>query len=376
METTVKGPLPGWARGLLILGLAYVFLSSINMMGQGFELIGTPFSHNLTKLTTNPMAGLMAGVMATAIIQSSTLVTNLIVGLVAAGTIQFELAVPMVMGANVGTTLTCVLVSLGYVGRRGRFRRAFAAATMHDFFNILTVCILFPLEVTTHILSRSAYWLAEEFSVATHFTSPNSPLTLGLSLVKMSARYILKDLFGLGDMAAGIVMAALALALLFVSLYYLTVTMRFFLSGTLEKVLDRYLFRGPGVALAAGFVVTALIHSSSVTTSLTVPLIAAGVLTMERVFPYTLGANIGTTTTALLGALATGQTAGLAIALTHTLFNCIGVAIFFPIEKIRGIPIYLARALAALTLRSRWYALLYVAAVFFIIPVLFILAWK
>ena len=120
---------------------------------------------------------------------------------------------------------------------------------------------------------------------------------------------------------------------------------------------------------------TALIHSSSVTTSLTVPLITAGVLTLEQVFPYTMGANIGTTMTAVLAAIGTGQPTALAIALTHFLFNSIGVSIFFPFPPIRRIPTNLARLLAAQTLKSRWYALGYMVITFFAIPCFFLFGW-
>ena len=341
---------PTWLRSLLLVFLGYLFLSSINMMGGGFESMGSGFSDRLLGLTRNPFAGLMVGVLATAIVQSSGLVTSLIVGMAAAGTVNLEQAVPMVMGANIGTTITCVLVAMGYVGRRGRFRRAFAAATMHDFFNILTVIIVFPLQVTTHFLSRIAEFLALEFTTVTHFNSARSPLTFVLSLLKNSIRDLSAGTLGFGNIATGIILVGLAVALLFVSLYYLTMTMRSFMSGTLERVLDRYVFRSPGVALLLGFVLTALIHSSSVTTSLTVPLITAGVLTLEQVFPYTMGANIGTTMTAVLAAIGTGQPVALAIAITHFLFNSIGVAIFFPFRRIRRIPTDMAKFLAALTL--------------------------
>jgi sodium-dependent phosphate cotransporter len=375
-SASAKRQRPVWVRSLLLAGLGYLFLSSINMMGGGFECMGSGFSDRLLQLTSNPFGGLMVGLLATSIVQSSGLVTSLIVGMAAAGTVDLEQAVPMVMGANIGTTITCVLVAMGYVGRRGRFRRAFAAATMHDFFNILTVLILFPLQVTTHFLSRFAAYLTRGFADVTHFDSSRSPITLALSVLKNSVRDLALGTLEFGNVASGVIMVILATALLFVSLYYLTMTMRSFMSGTLERVLDRYVFRSPGIALVLGFVLTALIHSSSVTTSLTVPLITAGVLKLEQVFPYTMGANIGTTMTAVLAAIGTGQPTALAIAFTHFLFNSIGVAVFFPFPPIRRIPTNLAKMLAALTLKSRWYAAGYVAITFFAIPCFFLFGWE
>jgi len=367
---------PKWLRTLLLILLGYLFLSSINMMGAGFKLMGGSFSSRLLVLTRNPVAGLMVGIITTSIVQSSTLVSSLIVALVAAGSLDFRLAVPVIMGANIGTTITATLVAMGYVGRRGRFRRAFAAATMHDFFNIITCCILFPLQVTTHFLSDAAEWLARSFTNLTHITSARNPLTICLSLLANATQTLLLDVFRVSAFLAAVIMAVLALVVLFVSLYFLTRTMRSLMAGTVETALDRYIFGRPLVAMAVGIVITFLIHSSSVTTSLMVPLVTAGILTLEQVFPYTLGANIGTTLTALCAAIGTGRTDAVAIALTHTLFNCIGVSLIFPIRRIRNIPVFLAKALAALTLRSRWYALVYIVITFFAIPGFFLFGVK
>lgn len=376
METAVRKQPSTWLRVAFLFALGYLFLSSINLMGAGFSSLGGGFSDRLLTLTRDPFAGLMVGTLTTAIVQSSTLVSSLIVSMVAARTLTLEQAVPMIMGANIGTTITATLVALGYVGRRGRFRRAFAAATMHDFFNILTVITLFPLQMTTKFLSKTATWISSEFASATHFDSAKSPVTIVLCFLKDFVCGLLKGEMALGNVASGIIMLCLATGLLLFSLYYLTKTMRSFMSGAMERVLDRYIFKRPIIALFVGMVLTALIHSSSVTTSLTVPLITAGVLTMEQVFPYTMGANIGTTITAVCAGFGTGQPAAFAIAVVHMVFNCTGVAIFFPVPRIRRIPTTLARMLAALTLRSRWYALLYILIVFFVVPCFFLLGLK
>jgi len=386
VEGTPKKPRNAWVKVVILLLWLYLFLSSINMMGGGFKLMGKGFSDKLVLLTKNPFAGLMVGVLTTAIVQSSSLVTSIVVGLVGATTVDaaghsvpildFQLAVPVIMGANIGTTITAVLVAMGFVGRRGRFRRAFACATMHDFFNILTVATLFPLEMLFHPLSRSALWLSDRFANVTHFNSPSSPVKWLLSRLETGAHALLMDIFGLEPLPAAIIMTVVSLLLLFVSLYYLTRTIKSLVSDKMESILDRYVFRRPFIALLVGLALTATIQSSSVTTSLMVPLVTAGVLTLEQVFPYTMGANIGTTVTAVLAALGMGQPLGLAIALTHTLFNTIGVSIFFPWRRIRNIPVFLARTLAALTLRSRWYALVYILVVFFIIPCFFVFVFN
>ncbi len=158
METTPRAWNPGQTalRILTVLGLLYVFLLSITMMGSAFKLFGKGFAEALIRGCTNPFAGLFIGVLATGLIQSSSTTTSLVVGFVGGGVLPLQFAVPLIMGANIGTTITNLLVSFGFVTRREDFRRAFAGATVHDFFNICSVIVLFPLELRFHIIQKAA----------------------------------------------------------------------------------------------------------------------------------------------------------------------------------------------------------------------------
>src|SRR5690606_15224988 len=118
--------------------------------------MGADFQEGLLRSVSHPISGLCAGLLATALVQSSSVTTATIVGMVGAGTLPFPLAVPMIMGANIGTTITSTLAALGSIRRAAEFRKAFAAATMHDFFNLISVAILLPLELATGVLSRAA----------------------------------------------------------------------------------------------------------------------------------------------------------------------------------------------------------------------------
>ena len=115
---------------------------------------------------------------------------------------------------------------------------------------------------------------------------------------------------------------------------------------------------------------TIAVQSSSITTSLLVPMCAAGVLTLRNAFPIMLGANIGTTVTALLASLATDNENGLTIALVHTLFNVAGVMIIYPIPVLRNIPIRLARLLSMRAQRNAFWVVGYVGTVFILLPLL------
>jgi sodium-dependent phosphate cotransporter len=362
----------GWLRAagsvVAVAGALYAFLASIRLLGCGFEMFGSGFSERLIATTSNPFAGLFIGILATSIVQSSSVTTSTVVGFVSAGLLSIENAVPVVMGANIGTTVTCTLVSLGHIGRPEEFRRAYAAATVHDFFNILTVLCLFPLELATGFLSRTATALAGLLTggESVGFASPVK------RIIDPAVDQVIGAIERIAHQHAAIATAALGALLLFGSLTVLVILTRALALGRAEVAIDRILGRGGPLGILIGTAITGTIQSSSVTTSLLVPLAGAGIVTLEQVYPVALGANIGTTVTALLASLA-GDVRGLAIALTHTLFNCTGVLIFYPYKPLRRIPLFLARRLADAAVRSKRNVVLFVAGVFYVIPCALIL---
>jgi sodium-dependent phosphate cotransporter len=152
-----------WRRSALgplaLVGLLFAFFLGLDLMGLSFKLFGKGFAEMLIERTANPFVGLLVGILATSLVQSSSTTTSMTVGLVAAGALTIDGAIPIIMGANIGTSVTNTLVSMAQITRREEFRRAFAGATLHDFFNLLTVLILFPLELSFHVLRRSASYL-------------------------------------------------------------------------------------------------------------------------------------------------------------------------------------------------------------------------
>lgn len=146
--------------------------------------------------------------------------------------------------------------------------------------------------------------------------------------------------------------------------------------GRTEKILHKYIFGAPLAAMACGVVLTVLVQSSSVTTSIIVPMVGAGILTVRQIFPYTLGANIGTTITALLAALAlAGDNAetgifGITIAFAHLLFNIFGIVLIYGIPILREVPLKMADWMGMLAYKNRWYAFLYLVSLFFLLPLL------
>ncbi len=115
---------------------------------------------------------------------------------------------------------------------------------------------------------------------------------------------------------------------------------------------------------------TAAVQSSSITTSVVIPLVGAGVVSLEQLFPFTIGANIGTTVTAMLAALATGSPAGITVALSHLIFNLTGALLVYPIKAIRNLPLAMARALGNIAVHNRLLAGLYIIGMFYLQPLL------
>jgi sodium-dependent phosphate cotransporter len=153
----------GFLKFLLVLLLLYLFLVSISLMGAAFKGFGKGFAENLIRTTSNPVIGLLIGLLVTSIIQSSSTTTSMVVGFVAGGVLTIENAIPIVMGANIGTTITSIIVSLGHITRREEFKRAFSGALLNDIFKVIVVLILFPLELTTGYLRRVATRMAFMF---------------------------------------------------------------------------------------------------------------------------------------------------------------------------------------------------------------------
>jgi len=275
------------------------------------------------------------------------------------------------MGANVGTTVTNTLASLGSIRRVDEFRRAFTAATMHDFFNILAVAVFMPVELLTRAFSRAALALTSVLRDTEVTAPPPSPLRAAVKLPVDQLRTLLAEGLTLPPRATALLLLATGLLLIFVALTFITRNMRELVKGSVERMMNRIVGRGGGsIGILVGLVVTVAVQSSSITTSILVPLVAAGILSVRSAYPITLGANVGTTVTALIASLAVTSPAGLTIALVHTLFNVTAIAVVFPVPRVREVPIRLAAWLAGVAARRRSIVALYLAGVFLVLPIL------
>jgi|TARA_B110000438_G_scaffold101878_1_gene100759 sodium-dependent phosphate cotransporter len=350
-----------------IFGALYLFLVGIKGMSSAIKHMGADVAESIFTTTSDPVIALFIGVFATVLFQSSSTTTSLIVGMVSSGALSLAGAVPMIMGANIGTTVTNTIVSIGHLNRGNEFRRAFAASTVHDIFNILAVLILFPLEMAFHGIQRSAEWIASLMFGKiqnVEILTAKSPIKVA---IKSGANFIEKFSFD-----NDIIYLVLSVLITFAMLYVLVKILRSLVLKKVEVFFDQHIFKTALRAIGFGMILTIMVQSSSITTSLVVPLAGAGVLTLRQIFPFTLGANIGTTVTALLAAI-TGTVAALIAAISHLLFNIFGIAIVYGLPFLRIIPLNCAEWIAERAVKNKLIPVLYLLVIFIGVPLTIII---
>lgn len=354
-------------KWLSIVVLLYFLIASIGLVGSGFKLATGGFAKELLVFAQNPFAGLLVGILVTSLVQSSSTVTSLIVGLVAGG-LPIATAIPLVFGANIGTSITSTLLSLTYSGSKKEFKRALSAATVHDFFNLCAVILIFPLEMTTHFLEKISYFLAVNLQNITLFNikdfnfikAATAPFT---NFVKDIITTLPHPLDGLGLIIIGA-------GIVFLSILAIAKVLKYLMVGRVKSAFIRAVDTKPVTSILTGTVATIAVQSSSTTTSLIVPFASEGLVKLESVYTFILGANIGTCITALIastGAL-TNPVAALEIAIIHLLFNIFGILLVYGIPALRQVPIILAKGLSEVAAKKKYLALTYLLATFFIIP--------
>ncbi len=369
MSERLKYQIPTPLRASLVFGLIYTFLVGVSSLESGIKVMGADTQESLFSSVSNPVAGLFIGILGTVLVQSSSASTSVIVGLVGTGALGVGDAVPMIMGANIGTTVTNTLVALAHMRQSEEFKRAFSAATVHDFFNLMAVSIILPIELATNVLSNSAEKISEQL-VGSAGSEWKSPIK---KWVKEPVGWLkdLGDAIGASGNVLGTLLVAIGLVIILISLAFITKNMRKLVADRIEASLNKVLGKGAGtVAMLLGLVITISVQSSSITTSIMIPLAAAGVVTLRNIYPVTLGANVGTTITALLAALATSRPEALTVAIVHTLFNVGGIVLLYPMPYVRDIPVRLAENLAKIAINRRVAAVVYVVVVFIVVPLL------
>jgi solute carrier family 34 (sodium-dependent phosphate cotransporter) len=351
-----------WQIAAVLVAMFVLFFLAMDVLISALGLLGDDFTRAILTATSNPFAALFIALLATALLQSSSTTTSLIVALAASHRISFDTAIAMTMGANIGTTITSTMVSFAFISKRKEYKRALTIGTYHDFFNIMTALVLFPLEYQYGILSSAARFIARAISPATTVSSSSAmPSTDGVTSWLFTV------------FPYPIIVAVLALMVLVASvLVFRRLVSRLF-GAERPEAFRKFIFRRKWKSFLWGAAITAAIRSSTVTTSIVVPMVAKRITTVRNTAPFILGANIGTTLTALIVVIVNiGTQDAIAIALVHVLFNTIGVVIFSFIPVVKEAPTALARGLGGLALRYRLVGLAYLLLTFFLVPFLLI----
>jgi len=500
---------------LFVVWTIWLFLVCLGVMGTGFKLLGGKDSAKMFDVVSNPFSGLMVGILATVLVQSSSTSTSIIIGMVGAGEMSVATAVPMIMGANIGTSVTNTLVAIGHFQSKSELRRGFAGATVHDIFNILTVFCLLPIQWASDFMGKAAYEMVKgakpcdedlgDKCEKVEFIKPYlKPYISGVaSYDKNVAKYVSQGYCGgkcadspshdelksvtallcgtkehngetipdcsnidgyrsswmyndleikkyrlpkfmqinggdepaswldecpsdmvcegaqpywdrlvdaamaerlpeagtivavcesmdeglcdknllkgglmyedweLTDTAAGALCVFFSISCLCCVIYLIVQSLQFLVKGAAARLIQRSLGMNGYVSMVIGCIVTIMVQSSSITTSTLTPLVAVGLIKLEDMYPLTLGANIGTCITGIMGAsvVTSNPVEAWQVALCHLMFNLIGICIWYPVPYMRKIPISGAKKLGLYT--ERWgvkFPVVYTFIVFFVIP--------
>lgn len=349
--------------GFLLL-ITLIFLFALDLATESLKaIVGLNYLRKSFNEVYSPFVALFVGLLATALVQSSTLISSLSVALVASGTLSVQNAVPIVMGANIGTTITCMLVSFGHVMRKKEFRKAISGSMLHVALNIIPAILIFPLEYYWGFLSESAIFFASLL--------PSGQNSISFRGFHFSQHVTIPLIEALHIENYAAIWLGFAVLSVFLCIRLFILTFRKVLINDFMRRVGGVFWAKPWRGFVWGVLITALVHSSTVVTSFLVTLIGSNKLSLRQAFPLMMGANLGTTLTALTASLGKSE-AAMSIALAHFLFNLFSVIFVFPFPWVQTQIILLSRKFGRLTMRHRLVGFLYVLVVFFLIPFLLI----
>ncbi|CAJ0609873.1 unnamed protein product [Cylicocyclus nassatus] len=369
-------------------------------------------------LINDPISAVVVGMLATVVLQSATTTTNVLVGMIAADMLTVHEAIPVMIGSELGGTLVNAIVSLAYSGEPVQFRRAFAAATLGDVFNICCIFVILPLELATGFIEELSWLIVDpliaeqgiNFKTLDLLTDPVNRMVLEVNEDELRNATIDDDYFApdhsfvyrcvfkngsriyrcpythlfayssYSDSIIGWIVLIISVAVLVFCLIGVVYLIQQLLKGPLAKYVRGLLSREcPGkwkpctgyTVMLVGLVITLAIQSNNIFNSSLTPLVGSGVITLEQMYPLILGANIGGSFSAVLAALAADGSRfekTLHMAVCQVLYNIIGTFMFYLIPWTRKLPIFLARRLGEITDQYRWFIVVFIFLFFVLIP--------
>ena len=261
---------------LTMIGGLALFLYGMNVMGDGLTKVsGGKLEKILEKLTSNPLKAVLLGAGVTAVIQSSSATTVMVVGFVNSGIMKLSQAVGIIMGANVGTTITSWILSLSGIESNGFFVQMLKPTSFSPILAIIGIIL--------HMAAKSD----RQKDVGS--------IMIGFAVL----------MFGMDTMSAAVAP----------------------LKDVPEFTNILTMFTNPLLGLLAGLILTAVIQSSSASVGILQALCTTGAISFGCAIPIIMGQNIGTCVTAMISAVGASKNAKRT-ALVHLYFNVIGTALF------------------------------------------------
>jgi len=319
---------------LLVFFFLYFFMVGLELLSTAAKVMTGCQAGEMFGDDTNPVAGVMVGLISTVLLQSSSTTTSIIVSLVGTA-ISIDQGIYMVMGANIGTSVTNTIVAMGQMGDGDQLERAFAGATVHDIFNILTVTILLPVEAATGYLhhltgamvkgaqpKEGEKWdgpikkIVEPLTIKIIMSNKKlingvaagetcesfypvvcedgvvSAATCDVALIgcdkdsNKCPAFFSQDASKDDEVVAGAVCFVLAVFVLFSCLAGLVIVLKKLLLGVSSRIIYKTTDMNGYLAMVIGCGITILVQSSSITTSVLTPLVGVGVIPLESsMFP-------------------------------------------------------------------------------------------
>lgn len=349
-----------------------MMLLGVGLIVDGVYNFGGRPVQDLFSLATHPLIGLGIGVLATAVLQSSSTTTALTVTAVGVGLVNVHVAIPIILGANIGTTVTAMLVSFSFIGRKTEFRRAFSSAALHSLFNILLVAIVLPIEMLFSPLERLSS------AIATSLVGAGVPTTDTGVVFTVIFQPVL-DFLGTGGLlgellnarVAAVVCLLVGTALILIGVRLVSAQLRTLMASTTRTLIRKSSGASDALGFATGVGATVALQASTVTVSSLLPFAAERSLKPRELLSITLGANVGTTVTSLVISMTLpGGFGGFAVqaALVHMLFNVIGTLLVLLIAPFRNLIIVLAEKLSLVAERSYTTSFTLIMVLYILLP--------
>lgn len=261
---------------LTMLGGLALFLYGMNVLGDNLaKLSGGRLEKLLEKLTSNPFKGVLLGAVVTAAIQSSSATTVMVVGFVNSGIMKLSQAITIIMGANIGTTMTSWILSLSGIEGGNIFLKFLKPTSFSPVLALVGIVFI--------MFSKKE----KKKNIGT--------ILIGFAILMFGMETMSNAVSGLGDVPE------------------------------FTNILT--MFTNPILGVVVGALLTAIIQSSSASVGILQALCVTGVLKYSMVFPIILGQNVGTCVTAMISSIGASRNAKRT-ALVHLYFNIIGVAVF------------------------------------------------